>query len=186
MLSIDDVTEASELRAELERRATVDDLTGCLNRASVLRELDRILRHHAAGSPGTAVVFLDLDGFKEVNDTYGHGAGDRLLTSVATRLHSISRTGDVIGRLGGDEFIVVLPSITDVAEATQVGHRLSTALTEPLEVVGGHAVRIRSSIGVAWSGAPDVTAEALTTAADQAMYDSKRAGMSEPVCVVVG
>ena len=185
VLCIDDVTESAELRAELERRATVDDLTGCFNRATVLAELDRVLRRHAAGSPGTAVVYLDLDEFKEVNDVYGHESGDQLLSSVVRRLSRLLRTGDVIGRLGGDEFIVVLSSIDGVDEAAHVGRRIKQALTVPLEVVSGSSMRIRASIGVAWSAAINVTAAALTAAADRAMYESKRAGHSEPVCVAV-
>jgi diguanylate cyclase (GGDEF)-like protein len=185
VLCIDDVTEAAQLRAELERRAMVDDLTGCLNRATVLIELDRVLRRHAAGSPGTAVVYLDLDGFKGVNDTYGHKAGDELLTSVVARLGTILRTGDVIGRLGGDEFIVVLPFVDGMDEAMQVGRRLADALAEPTEIVGGRPMRIRASIGIAWASAADVTAVALTSSADLAMYRSKRIGTSEPVGVFV-
>jgi diguanylate cyclase (GGDEF)-like protein/PAS domain S-box-containing protein len=185
VLCIDDVTEASALRAELERRATVDELTGCLNRAAVLDELDRTLRRDSAGSSGTAVVFLDLDGFKEVNDTFGHKAGDQLLAGAAARLRSGMRGADVIGRLGGDEFIIVLPSIDSLAEAMRIGLRLADALTAPLEIVGGVPMRIRSSIGVAWASAAGVTADALTAAADRAMYESKRAGSSEPVYVTV-
>ena len=185
VLCIDDVTEAAELRAELERRAMVDELTGCLNRATVLAELERVLRRHAAGSPGTAVVFLDLDGFKGVNDTYGHRAGDELLASVVARLGGILRSEDVIGRLGGDEFIVVLPFVDGMEEAMHVGRRLAASLAEPLELVGGRPTRIRASIGVAWASAADVTPAALTSSADLAMYRSKRIGMSEPVGVFV-
>jgi diguanylate cyclase (GGDEF)-like protein len=185
VLCIDDVTEASALRAELERRATVDELTGCLNRAAVLDELDRTLRRDSAGSSGTAVVFLDLDGFKEVNDTFGHKAGDQLLASAATRLRGAMRDADMIGRMGGDEFIVVLPSVDTIDEARRIGLRLGDALTAPLEVVGGLPMSIRSSIGVAWASAADITADALIAAADRAMYESKRAGSSEPVYVTV-
>ena len=161
VLCIDDVTEASALRAELERRATVDELTGCLNRAAVLDALDRILASHPTGSAGTAVMFLDLDGFKEVNDTFGHKAGDQLLASAASRLRGAMRGVDIIGRLGGDEFIVVLPSVHNIDEAMRIGLRLGDALTAPLEVVGGLPMRIRSSIGVAWASTAGVTADAF-------------------------
>ena len=185
VLCIDDVTEASALRAELERRATVDELTGCLNRAAVLDALDRILASHPTGSAGTAVMFLDLDGFKEVNDTFGHKAGDQLLASAASRLRGAMRGVDIIGRLGGDEFIVVLPSVHNIDEAMRIGLRLGDALTAPLEVVGGLPMRIRSSIGVAWASTAGVTADALTAAADRAMYESKRVGSSVPVYVTI-
>ncbi len=183
VVCLDDVTEAGELRAELHRRATVDDLTGCLNRGTVLAELKRMLRGHCAGSPGTAVVYLDLDGFKAVNDTFGHDAGDRLLASVVARLNDVVRSGDVIGRLGGDEFIVVLASINSLEEAAVVGRRVEAILREPVEVVGGLPMRIRASIGVAWSAATDISATTITAAADHAMYRSKRAGTSQAVLV---
>ena len=185
VICVDDITDAFAVRAELERRATVDELTGCLNRAAALDELERALHHHLEGSPGTAVVFLDLDGFKEVNDTFGHKAGDQLLASAAARLRGAMRDRDIIGRLGGDEFLVVLPGIHHIDEATQIVTRLAGALTESLEVVAGLSMRIRSSIGVAWSGSPDITADALVAAADRAMYESKRTGRCEPVMVNV-
>ena len=183
VVSIEDVTEAAELRAELHRRATVDALTGCLNRPTVLAELDRVLRRHSAGSPGTAVAFLDLDDFKAVNDTYGHDAGDQLLASVVGRLNGVLRREDVVGRLGGDEFILVLPEVPSLDEAAAIAERVESVLREPLEVVGGRPMRIRASIGVAWSVSTDITSTALTAAADQAMYRSKRAGASRPVLV---
>ena len=183
VMCIEDVTEAAELRAELHRRATVDDLTGCLNRPTVLAELDRVLRRHSAGSPGTALAFLDLDKFKTINDTYGHDAGDQLLASVVTRLNSVLRRQDVVGRLGGDEFIIVLPEVHSLDEAAAIGQRVEAVLREPLEVVGGQPTRIRASIGVAWSHSTDITAIKLTAAADHAMYRSKRDGTSQPILV---
>jgi diguanylate cyclase (GGDEF)-like protein/PAS domain S-box-containing protein len=181
VLCVDDVTEASGLRAELERRATIDELTGCLNRAAVLDALDDRLRRHAATASGTAVVFLDLDGFKEVNDTFGHKAGDRLLAGAASRLRRAMREGDVIGRLGGDEFIVVLADVNSSQEAMRIGFRLRETLAEPVDVVHGMPIRIRSSIGVAWANGDAVDGDTLTAAADHAMYESKRAGAGEPV-----
>jgi len=183
VLCVDNVTVATELRVELERRATIDELTGCLNRAAVLAELERTLRRHTLGSPGTAVVFLDLDGFKAVNDTLGHHAGDELLTGVAARLRDVLRGVDVLGRLGGDEFLVLVPHVDSLEGAARVGSRLSKALSEPIDVAGGMPMRVKASIGVAWSSAPDITADILTRAADLAMYESKRAGRAEPVFV---
>ena len=185
VLCVDDITAAAELRANLERRATIDQLTGCLNRAAVLDQLDRTLTCHQAGSPGTAVVFLDLDGLKEVNDTFGHHAGDQLLAGAADRLRSAMRDKDVIGRLGGDEFVVVLPGVDGLDEATHIGMRLVGALMDPLEITGGMPMRIRSSIGVAWASTVGITADVITAAADQAMYESKRTGTSEPVFITV-
>lgn len=185
VLCVDDITAAAELRAELEKRATIDQLTGCLNRAAVLDQLDQTLTCHEAGSPGTAVVFLDLDGLKEVNDTFGHQAGDQLLSGAADRLRSAMRDNDVIGRMGGDEFVVVLPGVEGLDEATHIGMRFVGALMDPLEIIGGMPMRIRSSIGVAWASTVGITADVITAAADQAMYESKRTGASEPVFITV-
>jgi diguanylate cyclase (GGDEF)-like protein/PAS domain S-box-containing protein len=183
VLCFDDVTEAAELRAELERRATVDELTGCLNRSAVLARLDEILEQHDGTSSGTAVVFIDLDGFKHVNDTFGHEAGDRLLAGAAERLRAAMRPQDVVGRLGGDEFLVVLGDVDGTDEAMRVATRLAALLAETVEIAGGVPTRIRSSMGVAWTDGRDRTidADALTAAADRAMYESKRAGACEPV-----
>ena len=180
VLCFEDVTEAAELRAELERRATVDDLTGCLNRAAVLSHLDALL---SRGGTGTAVVFIDLDGFKHVNDTFGHEAGDQLLSSAAGRLRGAMRPNDVVGRLGGDEFLVVLGDVAGTEQAMDVAHRLAAVLGEPVEVAGSVPMSIRSSMGVAWTDGAEPTcdADSLTAAADRAMYQSKRTGACEPV-----
>jgi diguanylate cyclase (GGDEF)-like protein/PAS domain S-box-containing protein len=185
LLCLDDVTEAASLRAELGRRASLDDLTGCLNRAAVLEALDRILLGHAAGAAGTATVFLDLDGFKEVNDTFGHKAGDHLLAGAARRLRGAMREGDVIGRLGGDEFVVVFAEVVNPDEARQIAVRLSEKLAEPVEVVPGMPIRIHSSIGVAWTASVRIDGDTLMAAADRAMYESKRDQASAPVLVIV-
>jgi diguanylate cyclase (GGDEF)-like protein/PAS domain S-box-containing protein len=182
VLSVNDVTEAWRLRAELERRATLDGLTGCLNRPAVLSALELSLQGATAKRTGTAVVFLDLDGFKEVNDTFGHQIGDELLRATADRLRSAMRAGDMIGRLGGDEFVVVLPDVRDEAEAITVAQRLGETLWQPIDVVSGMPVRVRSSAGVAWTHCDDGTdADALIAAADRAMYEAKRVGTGEVI-----
>lgn len=183
VLCFDDVTEAAELRTELERRANVDDLTGCLNRSAVLAHLDARLATGSERRTGTAVVFIDLDGFKHVNDTFGHEAGDRLLAGAAERLRSVMRPDDVVGRLGGDEFLVVLGGVEGTEEAMRVAHRLAAVLSETIEIAGAVPMSIRSSMGVAWTDGSDegMDADALTAAADRAMYQSKRAGACEPV-----
>jgi diguanylate cyclase (GGDEF)-like protein/PAS domain S-box-containing protein len=184
VLCLADVTEAAELRAALQRRATIDELTGCLNRGTAFGELERMVQSHGIDSPGTAVVFVDLDGFKTVNDTHGHEAGDRLLMSVVNRLKGICRSGDVIGRLGGDEFIVALSCVDSLGDADVIGRRVQAVLGEPLEMVGGRPMRILASVGVAWSAATNISARSLTAAADGAMYRSKRAGTSQPIVVL--
>jgi diguanylate cyclase (GGDEF)-like protein/PAS domain S-box-containing protein len=185
VLCIEDVTEAWRLRAELERRATIDELTGCLNRPAVLGALEEQLAAPPDGRAGTAVVFLDLDGFKEVNDTFGHHVGDELLATLAGRLRDAMRPHDVVGRLGGDEFIVVLHQVSDETEALTIARRIQATLAEPVEVVGGVPMQICSSVGVAWAGADRLSADSLIAAADRAMYESKRGGLSAVVLASV-
>jgi diguanylate cyclase (GGDEF)-like protein/PAS domain S-box-containing protein len=185
VLCVDDVTEAWRLRAELERRATIDELTGCLNRPAVLSTLENHLAKSRTARTGTAVVFLDLDGFKEVNDTFGHQVGDQLLAGTAGRLRGATRAHDVVGRLGGDEFLVVLPQVADEREAIAIANRFQATLAEPVDVVGGVPTHVRSSVGVAWTGPNTMDADSLIAAADRAMYESKRSGNSAVILASV-
>lgn len=172
-----DVTEATLMGRELERRATYDDLTGCLNRSTILDRLDDAVRRPAGGS---AVIFVDLDGFKGVNDRCGHAVGDEVLKVAASVLMGSTRAGDDVGRLGGDEFLVVCRDVPDGDEAMRLAQRISDALLlEPL--VRDAAISLRASIGVAWSAAGSATAEDLVERADAAMYQSKRAASGAPV-----
>jgi diguanylate cyclase (GGDEF)-like protein/PAS domain S-box-containing protein len=182
--SLADVTEATRLRNELEQRATTDALTGCVNRATALTGLSTALegvdRRAADGEvTGTAAIFVDLDGFKAVNDRYGHVAGDHLLVAVADRLRQVVRTGDLVGRLGGDEFLVVCPAMAAPEDALALSERLAAAVAEPL-AVDGDLLRVRASIGLAFADGP-VDAKDLIARADAAMYRSKRAGQGRPV-----
>lgn len=178
-----DVTEAVRMRAELEQRATHDDLTGCVNRATAVATLERAL---ARPGPGTAAIFVDLDGFKDVNDRHGHVIGDEVLVAVAGRFRQAVREGDVVGRVGGDEFLVVCAPVTSSADAMTLGERISRALDVAVEA-GGHHLQSRASIGVAWSpGDGDrstTAADSLIAAADAAMYASKADGRGRPVVV---
>ena len=177
---IDDITEPARLRAQLEFRATYDALTGCLNRASLLAELERALADARAEGTGTAAVFVDLDGFKAVNDTRGHTAGDRLLQQIATQLGAAARRGDVVGRVGGDEFIVVGRGVGSAEQARAIGLRLAEGLAANVPPQAGHAAA--ASIGVAWAPADaDESADQVIARADHAMYASKRAGDGRPV-----
>ena len=132
------------------------------------------------------MIFLDLDGFKDINDSCGHSAGDDVLRQVADRLRSGVRNGDTIGRYGGDEFVVVCED-ADVAAATRVADRVQAAIGEPLS--GAAAGRpLSASIGIAVIGpdsATDVPAESILRAADAAMYESKNAGKNRTSVVHV-
>ena len=169
-----------ETMSDLEHRATHDHLTGLPNRACVLDRIEQaILAGRRSGSP-TAVLLLDLDGFKEVNDSLGHLVGDRVLQSVGPRITGVLRESDTLGRLGGDEFCVVLPDVTGPAQAAAVCQRIASALEEPL-VVDGMPIRIGASCGIALAPGDGSTPEALLAAADVAMYAAKRASAGPPV-----
>jgi diguanylate cyclase (GGDEF)-like protein/PAS domain S-box-containing protein len=181
VVSASDVTEVTRRRDELEIKASLDPLTHCYNRDSIMAALD--LAVSAEPVSGTAVLFIDLDGFKAINDRLGHAAGDHLLCAVADRLNETVRTGDLVGRIGGDEFLVVCPHVPAAGVATSVAQRLHDALREPL-VLAGETVRSSASIGVAWvdgTAAPAV----LVAAADAAMYRAKREHRTDPVLVQV-
>jgi diguanylate cyclase (GGDEF)-like protein/PAS domain S-box-containing protein len=173
-----DVTESVRARRELERRATFDALTRCHNRSSILSEVEQELE--LDGSPDTAVIYVDLDRFKPVNDSLGHAAGDELLRLVAERLKVASRANDLVGRLGGDEFLILLRDIPGRHIAMRVAQRISESLSRPFDLSGG-PVRLGASVGVACTGSDAITAEELVKRSDWAMYRSKQAHESLPV-----
>jgi diguanylate cyclase (GGDEF)-like protein/PAS domain S-box-containing protein len=171
-----DVTDSALVRQELERRATFDPLTMCHNRASILAALDSEL---AESSKRTGVVYIDLDRFKPVNDTLGHAAGDELLVLVGERMKQASREGDLVGRMGGDEFLVVLHDVPDTDTAMEVAARIAERLSNGYRL-GSGPVRLSASVGVACSTGERISAEELVRRADLAMYRSKQRGQSVP------
>lgn len=173
-----DITDSARMREELKRRATFDELTGCYNRASIMRALEANI---ASGQRQAerAVVFVDLDCFKTTNDQHGHAAGDELLSIVAQRLQSVVRDGDMVGRIGGDEFLAVCPDIGGPDQAMKLAERLAQAQREEVCVAKGSIV-LRVSIGVAWSSGDGADADAIVAQADNAMYESKREGAGQP------
>jgi diguanylate cyclase (GGDEF)-like protein/PAS domain S-box-containing protein len=174
-----DVTDSARARLELERRATFDALTHCHNRSSILTALERELAHEQPG--GTCVLYVDLDCFKAVNDALGHAAGDELLALAAERLKSASRSDDVVGRLGGDEFLVLMRNIPGCERGLELAERISATLYDTVSLPAGE-VQLRASIGVACSEAGEhLTAAELIERADAAMYSSKSEGRGSPV-----
>ena len=171
--SVLDVTDSVRAREELERRATFDALTGVYNRPSILRAVGSELEREDATV--TAVIYVDLDEFKPVNDTLGHAAGDELLALVAERLDVASRAEDDVGRLGGDEFLVLLRDISGPDVAAQVARRICDSLASAFSLSGGE-VGLRASVGIACASSGSVTAEELVKRADAAMYASKDQG----------
>ncbi|WP_213009505.1 sensor domain-containing diguanylate cyclase [Paractinoplanes toevensis] len=169
IVCLTDVTEEVRLREELRHRATFDPLTGCHNRAATMAELQ-----DAVESPGTAVIFLDLNGFKQVNDRYGHATGDRLLTHVASRLRLAAPAGGVVGRLGGDEFVVICRDLPAPQQAERIGADLLAALSGSGVDVAGEILVPQASVGVAWSPHAGSGADDLMARADAAMYEAKK------------
>lgn len=163
------------MEAEIRRRSLHDPLTGLPNRAALLDRLGRAL--HRAQTDGTSigVLFIDLDGFKAVNDTLGHQAGDELLTLTAARLVQAVRPADVVGRLSGDEFAVLCERVGSTAELEAIGDRLLTALGRPC-ALHDRMVTVSASVGIALSGPGTVDGDDLLGAADLAMYTAKRLG----------
>jgi diguanylate cyclase (GGDEF)-like protein/PAS domain S-box-containing protein len=171
---VSDVTESVQLRRELEIRAAIDGPTGCMNRRATMELLDLTMDGKDADRGGVGVIFVDIDRFKDVNDVFGHAAGDALLVEVARRIRSVIRKGDRLGRIGGDEFLVVCPGLTDPRDAVRVAERVSTVLKTDIEVMGHH-MHLQASAGVTWSEGRQSSDE-LVAEADRAMYRSKRDG----------
>jgi two-component system chemotaxis response regulator CheY len=161
--------------SDAERRAQTDPVTGVLNRRSLIERLDAACRRAQARSLPIALLFIDLDHFKAINDTRGHLAGDAYLKAVITPIQSELRQSDVIGRYGGEEFVVILSS-ADAAAAHAIAQRIRLRVAE-LEVHGfGPPISLTCSIGVATSDTLGVWGEHLVARADAAVYVAKNAG----------
>jgi diguanylate cyclase (GGDEF)-like protein/PAS domain S-box-containing protein len=171
-----DVTERKGIEAELTYRAHHDQLTSLPNRATFLTRLEGAVEGAAKSGRCLAVLFLDVDRFKMVNDSLGHDAGDRLLFDVANRLRSCVRPHDLVARFGGDEFTVLLDGIGDVGGAVAIAQRITETLRAPLEFDGRHIV-LSASIGIAILAGRD-SADDLLRHADLAMYAAKDKGRS--------
>jgi diguanylate cyclase (GGDEF)-like protein/PAS domain S-box-containing protein len=169
-----DVTLRKEAEAKLIHLATHDSLTELHNRFSCMRALDAALRRSLESGKRVGVLFIDLDRFKEVNDAYGHQAGDAALQEIGRRLSTFADTGVTIGRISGDEFVAVLES-TDTGAARSLAEALLRRLGKPI-MVGGHQVTVGASIGVAIGSGDEVTPDELLNNADTAMYEAKANG----------
>jgi diguanylate cyclase (GGDEF)-like protein/PAS domain S-box-containing protein len=174
---VTDVTDSTCMREELRHRATTDELTGCCNRAAILLALDANIKSGQRRAE-RAVLFIDLDGFKQVNDEHGHAAGDRLLRRIAERLRGAVREQDLVGRIGGDEFLILCPEIGGHEPAVALAERIAELLRRDVALSAGGR---QASIGVAWSSGEAIDAEALIARADRAMYESKRERAGRPM-----
>lgn len=169
-----DVTSRKHREERTLRLAMHDALTDLANRRLFIQRLDQVLAAARVGGETVALLFIDLDGFKLINDQHGHAVGDEVLKAVATRLRSVARSVDLVARLGGDEFVLLARDLDGAAAAHAIVERCRQTLEKPLQV-GDIELPIRASIGVALSHHGDETPEALLKAADLAMYEVKRA-----------
>ncbi|MBP9904362.1 MAG: EAL domain-containing protein [Rhodoferax sp.] len=171
-----DITEIKEHEHQLDRMAHFDALTSLPNRRLLADRLQQALVQAVRRGQTLALAYLDLDGFKLINDTHGHAVGDQLLIALATRMKQALREGDTIARISGDEFVAMLVDLSDTAASVPLLHRLLAAVGEPVQV-GGLSVQVSASLGVTFfPQEQDIEADQLLRQADQAMYQAKVAG----------
>jgi diguanylate cyclase (GGDEF)-like protein len=167
-------SEMQQLHAMLARQARTDELTGLPNRAAIVDDLAAALSY-APGAPEVAVLFIDLDRFKLVNDHLGHAVGDELLVQVAARLRASIRQGDTVGRYGGDEFVAVLNGLTTGQGASAIADRIVATMGRPFHLSVEDPVSIGASVGIAFAQA-GMDVAAVLREADSAMYEAKVGG----------
>ena len=175
VLVFNDITERKKLEDQLTKMAKYDNLTGLANRALFKEFLQMSLARSERRKKNTGVMYLDLDHFKEVNDTLGHDAGDALLVSVANRLQECVRDGDMVARLGGDEFAIVLDDVAEQQDARTIAEKILEQFAIPHDL-SGKMRKVGTSIGIATSNHSGEDPDALIKAADDAMYIAKKAG----------
>lgn len=172
----------THLRSEnetLAHQASHDSLTGLPNRAYFEGRLIRALRNAAKQGERAAVLFLDSDRFKSINDNFGHAAGDAVLVTVANRVRAQLREDDLVARLGGDEFAVLLAPLHEVEDARRIAEKINASMDVPIQLPGSHSILSSLSIGIAVYPDDGTTPSALLDAADAAMYQTKRLARGE-------
>jgi diguanylate cyclase (GGDEF)-like protein/PAS domain S-box-containing protein len=177
---LNDITERKHRELSTRRLATHDALTGLLNRRGIEASLTDLFNHSSPKRLGeTAILRIDLDYFKQVNDTFGHEAGDQVLTHVARILEDSVRRTDVVARHGGDEFLAVLVGVETPAKAQQIADSMIERVKQPIDLGSGNFAHVGASIGIALPIGPGDTAEMLLRRADSAMYEAKEQGRSQ-------
>jgi diguanylate cyclase (GGDEF)-like protein/PAS domain S-box-containing protein len=175
-----DVTESRAFEEEMLRQAYHDPLTALPNRTLFMERLEQLLQPARRSGDGVAVLFLDLDRFKNINDSLGHGAGDELLITVSQRVAACLRQEDTVARFGGDEFAVLLTGVRQSSDALRVAEKILATIQEPF-ILDGHEAYVGTSVGIAVAG-PRAEAGALLRDADVALYRAKSAGKGR--CIV--
>lgn len=176
LLILRDISEQTDLLQRLHRTANYDTVTGLPNRMLFLEHIDQALREAGRHGHRVGLLFIDFDGFKQVNDTYGHDAGDRLLHGIGQRLPQRIRSGDRVARFAGDEFLVTLTHVKDTNEATVVARKVLAACDDPFDLGDDALVTISASIGIAFFPDDAVDSSDLLRRADAAMYRAKKQG----------
>ncbi len=167
--------DASATIEQLSHRSLHDPLTGLANRGLFEQLLDQAVARSRRSHHLAAVLFLDLDRFKDVNDWHGHQVGDELLAAVAARVHAALRPGDTLARFGGDEFLALCEDLSEGQAAETIADRIVDVMAEPF-LIGRHALSVTASVGIAVFGRGDDTPEELLRKADDAMYAAKGNG----------
>jgi len=167
--------ERTEMTARLFHLANHDALTGLANRNLLSDRLNHAITQTARQKGQLAVLFLDLEGFKDVNDGYGHDAGDGVLRRAAERLRACVRAGDTVARLGGDEFVLVLENIAGQGDVDHVVEKIKTGFEQPFDVKS-HSIMLGINIGSALYPGDGVDGDTLIKCADSSMYEEKRSG----------
>lgn len=171
-----DITQRHLNQARLERMASYDPLTGLFNRSHFNTLLERQLESLEFTQTGLAVLFLDLDDFKPINDSFGHASGDELLVEISRRLKRLMRANDLTARFGGDEFVIALNGLGTVDKASKVAQKVLDDVIQPYALDNGERVTVSASVGIAFTTAHATTSTALLDAADAAMYEAKQLG----------
>ena len=161
----------------LRKSAFLDPLTGLANRLLLMDRFEVAMRHARRSRKKFAVLMLDLNKFKAINDTYGHAAGDKVLVTVAQRLVSIVRESDTVARLGGDEFVLIVESTTERAQLEALGRKVVHVLSQNLVLDSGDTVAVGASVGYAWYPKDGDNLRDILEVADQAMYTCKTSGL---------
>lgn len=161
----------------LKKHAFFDPLTGLANRLLLVDRFQLAIQHAKRSRQQFAVLMVDLNKFKPINDTYGHAAGDTVLIAVAERLVSVVRSSDTVARLGGDEFVLIIESIAEREQVVALGRKLIDLLAEPVQLDSGDVVSLGGSIGFAWYPSDGDNLKDILEVADQAMYFCKTSGL---------